>query len=74
MRNPRRDAIEYGVLLTLGTTAVVANGFLIYFRRYGGLEKIDLTAPVSQPEGIPTRRRPWDQSSSTAQSTSPTQR
>lgn len=67
MRNPRRDAIEYGILLTLATTAVVANGILIYFKRQGSLEKLDLTAPVLQQGDV---RRPWTKLPSSSPSNS----
>lgn len=46
--NPRRDAIEYGVLMTLTTTMVAGLGMLLYVNRThpGGLPKLDLDAPV----------------------------
>lgn len=53
MRNPRRDAIEYGVLLTLSTVMAGAMGLMIYLRKTPmedgtprKLETIDLDAPV----------------------------
>jgi hypothetical protein len=44
--NPRRDAIEYGVLLTLGGAMVTGLGLMIYVRKTTGLEKLDLNAPL----------------------------
>lgn len=53
MRNPRRDAIEYGVLVTLTTMMVGAYGVMIYLGatpdengKPRKLEKVDLNAPV----------------------------
>ena len=52
MRNPRRDAIEYGVLVTLTTMMVGAYGVIIYLGmtpdengKPRKLEKVDLNAP-----------------------------
>ena len=46
--NPRRDAIEYGILMTLTTTMVAGLGLMIYASRQSpeGLPKLDLDAPV----------------------------
>ncbi len=46
--NPRREAIEFGVLLGISTTMVVSLGAMIFVSRQSpdGLPKIDLDAPV----------------------------
>lgn len=44
--NPRRDAIEYGVLFTLASAMVTGLGLMIYVRKTQGLEKLDLNAPL----------------------------
>ena len=46
--NPRRDAIEYGVLLTLTSTMVAGLGLMLYTIKTQpeGLPKLDLDAPV----------------------------
>lgn len=53
MRNPRRDAIEYGVLVTLTTMMAGAYGVIIYLGmtpdengKPRKMEKVDLNAPV----------------------------
>lgn len=44
--NPRRDAIEYGVLFTLTSAMVTGLGLMIYVQKTRGLEKLDLNAPL----------------------------
>eukprot|EP00555_Chaetoceros_dichaeta_P010553 CAMPEP_0198256982 /NCGR_PEP_ID=MMETSP1447-20131203/6764_1 /TAXON_ID=420782 /ORGANISM="Chaetoceros dichaeta, Strain CCMP1751" /LENGTH=96 /DNA_ID=CAMNT_0043943759 /DNA_START=131 /DNA_END=421 /DNA_ORIENTATION=- len=53
MRNPRRDAVEYGILLTLSTAMAGAMGLMLYLKKTPAqdgtsrrLQKIDLDAPV----------------------------
>jgi hypothetical protein len=69
MKNPRRDALEYGMLLFLGTTAVIANGVLIYFKKTGELEKLDLKAP-----GRDFPAQQWLQSLPSSQNSSSTEK
>mmetsp|Transcript_23768 Transcript_23768/g.22805 ORF Transcript_23768/g.22805 Transcript_23768/m.22805 type:complete len:95 (+) Transcript_23768:164-448(+) len=56
-RNPRRNALEYGVLISLATGMTCAYGVMIYVFSTPGqdgkardLRKVDLNAPVSLGE------------------------
>ncbi len=46
--NPRREAMEFGVLLGLSTTMIVGLGVMIYVSKQSptGVPKLDLDAPV----------------------------
>lgn len=53
MRNPRREAIEYGILVTLTTAMAGAYGVILYLGmtpdengKPRKLDKVDLTAPL----------------------------
>mmetsp|Transcript_7059 Transcript_7059/g.9392 ORF Transcript_7059/g.9392 Transcript_7059/m.9392 type:complete len:94 (-) Transcript_7059:267-548(-) len=60
MRSPRRDAIEYGILLTLGTLTTMAYGVMVYHyyvpdedgktRTLG--KRVDLNAPIFGQGGL----------------------
>ena len=63
MGNPRRDALEYGVLITLGSSMAVAYGLLIAYtqqREPDGqrrrLPRVDLDASVDLREAWNERR------------------
>mmetsp|Transcript_2635 Transcript_2635/g.3947 ORF Transcript_2635/g.3947 Transcript_2635/m.3947 type:complete len:110 (-) Transcript_2635:165-494(-) len=44
--SPRRDAVEYGILMFCATSLSAGLGLMLYMRRTDGLDKLDLTAPV----------------------------
>ena len=48
--NPRRDALEYGVLLTVATSLSIGFGLLIYMKYNedgeNGRQRLNLNAPV----------------------------
>ena len=48
--NPRRDALEYGILITCATSMTVAFGIFAYIRcteDRNNRQKVDLRAPVN---------------------------